>query len=92
MSNIPRARELVYQVIQRIDDKNLKQKLINALGMMTREKYIRNAHPVHQLITDRMKRRVHRLNSNLNLTQTDIARKVGLRNAGRVSEILNEKR
>jgi hypothetical protein len=92
MSNIPRARELVSQVIQRIDDKNLKQKLINALGMMTRAKYIRKARPVHQEITDAMRRKVWKLNPNLNLTQVDIARRTGLRNPARVSEILNEKR
>jgi len=59
---------------------------------MTREKYVRHARLVSQEITDAMKRKVHKLSENLNLTETDIARRCGLRNAGRVSEILNGKR
>jgi len=92
MSNIPLARDMIEAVIQCIDVPSLKRQLRKAVSLMTREKYIRHARPVSQVITDEMKAKVHKLHENLNLTETDIARRTGLRNAGRVSEILNGKR
>lgn len=92
MSNIPKARKLIEQVLPYITDRKIKRTLARALSLMTRAKYIRHAHPVAQVITPAMKRKARKLNHNLNLTQVDIARIVGLRNQARVSEILNGKR
>ena len=92
MSNIPQARLLVSRVISFINDGEARRILKEALALMTREKYIRHARLVSQEITPEMKRRVRKLSKDLNLTETDIARRTGLRNAGRVSEILNGKR
>lgn len=92
MSNIPKARELIRQAAMLTSNKRVKRKLAKALALMTRAKYIRLARPRTELITARQKRLVRRLNPDLNLTQTDIALRAGLRNAGRVSEILNGKR
>jgi len=92
MSNIPKARELVMQAIMLTTDSRVRLKLAKALALMKRAKYIRHAHPVAQVITARHKRLVRKLNPNLNLTQAEIARRVGLRNQARVSEILNGKR
>ena len=92
MSNIPRARETIEYVIQRITDHKLKTLLVEALSMMKREPYIRRAHLKKVVITEEHVRRVHELNPNLDLSQHQIANATGLGNGARVSEILNGKR
>jgi len=91
-SDIPRARRMISQVLHDMPNNALKKTLAKALSLMFRAKYIRKARPVHQDITDKMRRKIHKLNPNRNLTQVDIARRVGLRRPASVSEILNEKR
>ena len=92
MSNIPKARGIIIAIIMNTKRKKLKRQLGKALALMTRAKYVRHAYPVRQVITPTMKRAVRKLNPNLHLTQVDIARRVGLRNQARVSEILNGKK
>lgn len=92
MSNIPKARELIEAIVEYVKDEQIRYTLYRALKLMKREPYIRRARPVRQVITAKMRRGIHKLNPDLNLTQVDIARRVGLRNQARVSEILNEKR
>ena len=92
MSNIPKARAFVRQAMMLCTDHRVNRKLAKALALMTRSKYVRHAYPKSDCITAKQKRKVRRLSLDLNLTQTDIARLAGLRNAGRVSEILNGRR
>ena len=92
MSNIPRARETIEYVIQRITDHKLKTLLVEALSMMKREPYVRRAHMKKEVITDEQVRRVYELVPDLNVNYHQIANATGLGNGGRVSEILTGKR
>jgi hypothetical protein len=66
--------------------------MVEAMGLIKRQTPIRRARPVRVEITSEMREQIERLSRDKRLTQADIARRVGLRNGGRVSEVLNGKR
>jgi hypothetical protein len=92
MSDIPRARELLEAVLRNYQlPAGSEVTISKALKLMTREPAIRRARGVETKITPAIRKRVKELNAG-GVPQADIAHQVGLRNAGRVSEILNGKR
>lgn len=91
MSNIPRARDLLREVYDMTDLKQIKRQIRRALGLMVREPACRKASPRYVRITPEIRRHVRSLHrSDYSIHQ--IANITGLRNNGRVSEILNGKR
>jgi hypothetical protein len=97
MSDMARARELMDQGMQKMADAQNLIDEANDLFTEARKLSIR-ASPVRKArmreipITSDIRDRVHTLAKDRQLTEHDIARRVGLRNGGRVSEILNGKR
>jgi hypothetical protein len=93
MSDIPKAREMIADIIQYTDNYYIKRKLGRALQLMHRVTEIRRASEVAQTITPDIRRKVRQLaNSNPDMTMYEIAGEVGLRNQGRISDILHGKR
>ena len=91
MSNIPLARTIIRGLLKRRLGAETKKALNIALANMTREppiRYSRNPNG-KQYITRAQKALVKQLAKRRDLTQHDIAVKTGVRNAGRVSEILH---
>jgi hypothetical protein len=97
MSDMARARELMDLGMQKMEHAQDLIDEANDLFKQARRLSIR-ASPVrrapHQVIdiTDDMRDKVETLAQNKKLTMHDIARRVGLRNGGRVSELLTGKR
>lgn len=92
MSNIPRARELLAIALANYTlPGGAEAAITKALRLMTREAPVSRSRAKVVDVTSAMKARIRRL-SAAGFTQTEIARLVGLRNAGRVSEVLNGKR
>ena len=92
MSNIPRAREILAIVLAHGEiDAASRRQITRALRFMTRESPVRRSKPRHMPITADMRRQIRRL-ADSDMSQYDIAERVGLRNAGRVSEVLSGKR
>jgi hypothetical protein len=92
MSNIPAARKLLKAALESHRTKSQMRALItHALFRMTREKAVTHARKKPIKITQYMRRMV-RVYAAQGKSQAVIARKVGLANAGRVSEILHGKR
>jgi ATP phosphoribosyltransferase regulatory subunit HisZ len=97
MSNMTRARELMdkarakrrrgMELFDEADELDAE-----ARKLTFREPSVRRAREVETDITDEMREKIAILARNRSLTMHDIARRVGLRNGGRVSEILNGKR
>ena len=84
MSDIIQAREMVSVAASL---------LARALALMKREPHVRRAPGKRQRITAAMRQKVIELaRTKPTMTEHEIAEAVGLRNAGRVSEILNRKR
>jgi len=96
MSDIIKARELLkLAAVQRRRAARLHSaadsNCAEALALMTRKPAVRRAYEETVTITPAIRRKVMRLAEDKSLTIADIARLVGLRNGGRVSEILNGK-
>lgn len=98
MSNIIKARGLIREALDRGHD---ARRLMNeslelfelSLKYMVREPAIRRAKARHQVVTKELKDAVLKLARRYpNMTTQDIAVRVGLRSAGRVSEILHNRR
>lgn len=95
MSDIPRARKLLQQVLtrERALDKVSVQLIKRALTLMQREKYVRR--PVsskRQRIDSDLRRQIRYLAVHTRLSQHQIANRLGLGSSGRVSEVLHGKR
>ena len=93
MSNIPRARAILERLLASHElGPRAEREVQKAVALMTREKACRRAPEQPQKIDSEMRQRVKVLARTTNLTMTEIARRVGLRNSGRVSEIMHGKR
>jgi len=90
MSDIAQARELIEQVLNFIPPLPVpaQRKLRQALVLMWREPPVRRAPAKPTIITAKIRKLVKDLN-NTGLTEHQIAERVGLRNGGRISEILH---
>lgn len=93
MSNIPKARENL-RLAQMCDDMGPKAGsfVAKALSLMTREPYDRRVPSKHKPITLAQIIEVRRLRRTTDLTGTEIANRVKVNNAGRISEICKKKR
>ena len=89
MSDIAKAREMIVIANQAIT--NAQHCLDFALRLINREPPIKKAAAKSVRITPEIRTRVKALATE-GKTEHEIAQLVGLRNAGRVSEILNGKR
>ena len=91
MSDIVRARELIQCVLDKgTVGRYSRSQLKEALELMHREPCIQNVKREPQRINWRMRRTIRRLKGKY--TIHEIANIVGLRNSGRVSEVLHGKR
>lgn len=61
-----------------------------ALALMTRQSSGRRATPVRVTITPEMRREIMRMYYDRSMTYQDIAVRLGLRNAGRISEVIKQ--
>ena len=92
MSNIPGARQLLLTALDtKMSKRRMRLYIKAALANMTRLPAVTRARRKPVRITFAMKQRVRTL-AKMGWSQAEIARKVGLANAGRVSEILHWKR
>ena len=93
MSNIPAARTLLIAALngKRRTKVELLIHIRGALALMTRVPAVTHARSKPVKITRAVRQRVQAL-AKLGWSQTEIARKCGLHNSGRVSEILHGKR
>jgi hypothetical protein len=92
MSDIPRARAILESVLRNYQLPQAAQlSIAKALSLMQRDPPIRRARAKTVKITPAIRARVRKL-AGEGYSQAEIARAVGLPNAGRVSEILNGKR
>jgi len=98
MSKIIKSRGLIVEAILRAKDlqratAEILDLLENSLKYMFREPPIRRARAHKTVVTPELRDAVRKLARRYpNMTTQDIAVKVGLRNAGRVSEILRNRR
>jgi hypothetical protein len=94
MSNIPRARELIQQVIDHpLTHMSARGTLRYVLRLMYREEYARRAPAKRQVIDKNLRRRIKRMSRTYpTMTEHEIANAVGLRSSGRISEVLHGKR
>jgi hypothetical protein len=90
MSNLIVARKLLQNA--RTLHKQADDLVRDAMKLMRREPPIRKSKPKRVAVTEGMRREIFRLAKNKDLSIHEIGNRVGLRNSGRVSEILNEKR
>ena len=94
MSEVPRARDYLHRArrMHKAEMSSAVYRLIGkALSYMTRRKQVRRAPPVRRPVTPLVRKGILQL-APTTLTMTQIARRVGLRNGGRVSEVLNPKK
>lgn len=92
MSDIPRARELIEEALDLgTMDPEARQLIGEALELMYRERPVRRAPAKPVRLTYDVRREIHRL-ARTKLTMNEIARMTGVRNQGRISEVLNGKR
>lgn len=92
MSDIVRAREILSGVLRNYTlPPGAALSIAKALQLMNRAPAIRRSRAKKVTITPALKKRVRDLHRQ-GLSQHEIAKRVGLPNAGRVSEILNGKR
>ena len=98
MSNIIKARGLITEALNRAQDAHrLLGEAIElydlTLKYMRRESPVRRAKARHMTITPEIRDRVRKLAIRYpNMTTSEIAVRCGLRSAGRVSEILHNRR
>lgn len=93
MSDIPKARALLHEILadKRVGPR-VKQKVHRALALLYREKADRKAPAKRQVIDMKLRLRVKRLRRTTDLTQHEIANRVGVGSSGRISEIMHGKR
>ena len=90
---IHKARTLIYTVLDECTiDARAKSLLELALDEMWRAPSVRQAPRLRMQITPEIQSQVRALAYSTDMTMGQIADRVGLRNAGRVSEVLNNKR
>jgi hypothetical protein len=90
LEKIPRARQLIAEVMQHTGvDAPAKLKLGQALTLMRRKPAAHRGEAEPEEITPEIKAEVLRLARTTRLTYHQIADAVGLRNIGRISEIVN---
>ena len=93
MSEIIKARDIIGTILREgVMDYTSRRRLHRALALMYRETPVRRAKARRVVIDARKRRAVHRLAENTDMTEHDIAQAVGLRNGGRVSDVLNGRR
>jgi hypothetical protein len=93
MSNIPEARIALHGLLSRDDlPEEVVRTLIYAIGLMTRASPVKIAPRKRQDISEEKRREIIRLANETGMTMHQIANKVGIRNMGRISEILTGKR
>jgi hypothetical protein len=90
MSNVIEARRFLTQA--RLMHKRGDELTRAAMRLMTREPPVRRGKAIKIKVTDAMRREIVELARNPSLTMHMIGEKVGVRNIGRISEILNGKR
>ena len=91
MSQIIVARSIIKSVIDQCTiDRAARLRLNKALKLMHREPPCQHVTGKPQRITAKIRRRIHALHGQHNIHT--IANLVGLRNSGRVSEVLRKKR
>ena len=91
-SDVPAARLDLQRALDHGDMDQLTRRLIlSALRKMVRDKPIRRAPGKRKKITDRVRANIDQL-ARTDMTMTEIAYAVGVRNSGRISEVLNGKR
>lgn len=88
---IPRARDLLEEAKKFPMHPTATRLVDRALDLMYREAYIRRVPGKRQVIDYRMRRSIERL-ADTDMTMAQIATRLGIRNGGRVSEVLNGKR
>ena len=90
---IPAVRRLIEEVLADCAiDVRARSLLQKALAESWRAPAARVAPAARMRISDETKTRIRELSRTTDMTMTDIADKVGLRNVGRVSEVLSGKR
>jgi ribosomal protein L13 len=97
MSDIVEARRLIAEAqLKRAEAMALQREAdamtARAVKMMVRKSPVRRANARRVFITDDMEQSIHAMAKDPRLTMHDIGIKVGLRNGGRVSEVLTGKR
>jgi hypothetical protein len=91
MSNVVQAKKFLTEA--RLMHKRADELMRAAMRLMTREPPIRKGTKHRKVpVTPAMRVEILRLARDPNLTIHEIGNRVGLRNSGRVSEILNGKR
>jgi hypothetical protein len=92
MSNVPKAREIIAEVIAEIVDPALRRKLMAANRLLVRVSPIRKS-AVKLRLTDEHKVAIKKIaKANPDWSYSQIARKAGIPNIGRVSEVLHSQR
>ena len=96
MSDVPKARGILQEMLLKYGAEDIspraRREITRALALMTREKAARRAPSLRQPIDKEMRLKVRTLWRTTNLTSHQIANRVGLRNSGRISEIVHGKR
>lgn len=91
MSDIPRARDLLNQIETMTDLTMIKRQVRIALSWMVRAQRIRRAPSRPVIITAATRKYIRKL-ARTDHTIHEIANLTGVRNSGRISEVLNGKR
>ncbi|HEY2530297.1 MAG TPA: hypothetical protein VGJ20_20565 [Xanthobacteraceae bacterium] len=91
MSDIPRARELLQEVEHMTDLLQIRRQVARALPLMIRERPSRHAPGRPTIITPATRKYIHKL-ARTDHTIHEIANLTGIRNNGRISEVLTGKR
>ena len=91
MSDVPRARELLHEVESMTELLAIRRKVRQAIGLMTREPRVRRAPSKPRFITPAIRKYIFKL-ARTDHTIHEIANLTGIRNSGRISEVLNGKR
>lgn len=92
MSDIPKARALLNEIETMTDLVTIRRQVRRAIGLMIREPACRRAPEKRVVLDHKIKARIRWLARHTDLTEHQIAEEVGVRNTGRVSEVLNGKR
>jgi hypothetical protein len=93
MSNVPKARDVLHEILadKRVGPRT-KRRIHRALALLYREKPDRRAPAKRQVIDKKLRLRVKVLRRTTDMTQHEIANRVGLRSSGRISDIVHGKR
>jgi hypothetical protein len=92
MSDIPRAREILHDILEEDMSDAVRVRIMLALSLMTREKYTRKAPRSSRRVTPQLALSIKLFaENNPEMPLQDISNIYGV-NAGRVSEILSGKK